>query len=124
MTAESALMVISVLESHGVHACIGGGWAIDALLGEQTREHADLDIWLPAADLDPMIMAFSEAGIDRLLHWGGDRPWNFVVHDGRSLRVDLHHSDLLGDKVFQSANAPPNGCSPKAESLATVFIRW
>ncbi|ATL68956.1 nucleotidyltransferase domain-containing protein [Nocardia terpenica] len=100
MTAESALMVISVLKSRGVNACIGGGWAIDALLGEQTREHADLDIWLPAADLDPTIVAFSEAGIDRLLPWGGDRPWNFVLHDGRSLRVDLHlYEELPGGLI-------------------------
>ena len=74
MTAESALSVITALDSHGVRACVGGGWAVDALLGEQTREHSDLDLWLPAADLDPLIVAFSGVGIDRVLPWGGDRP--------------------------------------------------
>ena len=40
MTAESALSVITALDSQGVRACVGGGWAVDALLGEQTREHS------------------------------------------------------------------------------------
>ena len=30
-------------------ACVGGGWAVDALLGAQTRGHADRDLWVPAA---------------------------------------------------------------------------
>ncbi|MFE3194132.1 nucleotidyltransferase domain-containing protein [Nocardia sp. NPDC059240] len=100
MTAESTLAVISALESRGAYPCIGGGWAVDALLGEQTREHSDLDIWLPAAGLDPLIATFSELGIDRLLPWGGDRPWNFVLHDGRALRVDLHlYEELPGGLI-------------------------
>lgn len=89
--------MIAALDSREVRACIGGGWAVDALLGEQTREHADLDLWLPSADLDPLIAVFARAGIDRLLPWGGDRPWNFVVHDGGHLRVDLHLYEELDD---------------------------
>lgn len=100
MTAESALSVVSALDSHGVRFCVGGGWAVDALLGKQTREHADLDIWLPAADLDPLIVAFSGVGIDRVLPWGGDRPWNFVLHDGGCLRVDLHLYEELADGLI------------------------
>jgi lincosamide nucleotidyltransferase A/C/D/E len=100
MTAEAALSVITALDSHGVRACIGGGWAVDALLGEQTREHSDLDLWLPAADLDPLIVAFSGIGIDRILPWGGDRPWTFVLHDGERLRVDLHLYEELADGLI------------------------
>jgi lincosamide nucleotidyltransferase A/C/D/E len=29
-------------------------------------------------------------GIDKLFPWPGDRPWNWVLHDGQSRRVDLH----------------------------------
>ena len=97
MTAESALSVIAELDAHEVRACVGGGWAVDALIGMQTREHSDLDLWLPAADLDPLIAAFSQLGIDRVLPWGGDRPWNFVLHDGERLRVDLHLYEELAD---------------------------
>ncbi|HEY3872565.1 MAG TPA: hypothetical protein VGM10_29690 [Actinocrinis sp.] len=99
MTAESALSVIAELDAHDVRACVGGGWAVDALIGIQTREHSDLDFWLPAADLDPLIAAFSRLGIDRVLPWGGDRPWNFVLHDGEHLRVDLHLYEELANGV-------------------------
>jgi lincosamide nucleotidyltransferase A/C/D/E len=32
-----------------------------------------------------------------LFPWGDDRPWNFVVHDGGGLRVDLHLYEQLSD---------------------------
>jgi lincosamide nucleotidyltransferase A/C/D/E len=63
---------------------------VDALLQEQTREHSDLDLWLPAAHLERLFVAFAGAGVDRIFPWPGDRPWNFVLHDGQRLRVDLH----------------------------------
>lgn len=49
MTAASADGLLGVLGDHGVDACVGGGWAVDALLREQTREHSDLDLWLPTS---------------------------------------------------------------------------
>ena len=104
MTAESALSVIAELDAHEVRAYVGGGWAVDALMGLQTREHSDLDLWLPAADLDPLIAAFSRLGIDRVLPWGGDRPWNFVLHDGEHLRVDLHLYEELAHGVVHDGS--------------------
>lgn len=32
----------------------------------------------------------AQIGIDRIFPWPGDRPWNFVLHDGGPLRIDLH----------------------------------
>ncbi len=90
MTAESAVNVLDRLADHGVEACVGGGWAVDALPGQQTREHSDLDLWVAAPDLEPLIVTFADCGLDRTGPWPGDRPWNFVVHNGAHLRVDLH----------------------------------
>lgn len=73
------------------------GWGVDALLQRQTRSHSDLDLWLPAADLERLFTAFIASGIDRILPWPGDRPWNFVLHDGLRLRVDLHLYEPLAD---------------------------
>jgi lincosamide nucleotidyltransferase A/C/D/E len=70
--------------------CVGGGWAVDALVGRQTRTHGDLDLWVPSTHFDRAILAFAELGIDRLYPWRDDRPWNFVLHDGASRRLDLH----------------------------------
>jgi lincosamide nucleotidyltransferase A/C/D/E len=97
MPAESALQLLDDLRDHGVAACVAGGWAIDALLGEQTRPHADLDIWVDAAETEALFAAFVDTGVDRIYPWPGDRPWNFVLHDGRSRRVDLHFYERLAD---------------------------
>jgi lincosamide nucleotidyltransferase A/C/D/E len=90
MTAGDATALLGGLAEHGVDACVGGGWAVDALLGAQTREHADLDLWVPAAELERLFVAFVERGVDRIFPWPGDRPWNFVLHDSERRRVDLH----------------------------------
>jgi len=100
MPAETAVELLGVLGSYGVDACVGGGWGVDALLGEQTREHSDLDLWLVAVDIEPLLVAVAERGVDRILPWPGDRPWNFVLHDGASLRVDLHLYESLTDGRF------------------------
>lgn len=81
--------------------CVGGGWAVDALVGEQTREHADLDVWVDANDFEGLLAGFATEGVDRIHPWPGDRPWNFVLHDGWSRRVDLHVYETLGGGSLQ-----------------------
>ena len=97
MPAGQARELLAALTTRGVTASVGGGWAVDALVGRQTREHHDLDLWLPAADLDGLFACLSELGLDRIHPWPSARPWNFVLQDGRSRRVDLHLYESLGD---------------------------
>ena len=96
MPAGTVVELVQALRARGADPCVGGGWAVDALVGRQTRPHADLDLWLTAADLELAIAVFSDVGIDRLLPWGGDRPWNFVLHGG-SLRIDLHLYEVMAE---------------------------
>jgi lincosamide nucleotidyltransferase A/C/D/E len=97
MPVDDVTTLLQSLDAHDVDVRVGGGWAVDALLGEQTRPHSDLDIWLPATHLEPLFVAFAEHAIDRIYPWPGDRPWNFVVHDGARRRVDLHLYEVLPD---------------------------
>jgi lincosamide nucleotidyltransferase A/C/D/E len=90
MTAESAVQLLGALSAHSVEPCVGGGWAVDALVGRQTREHSDLDLWVPASQAESLFVALASLGVDRVFPWPGDRPWNFVVHDGHHRRIDLH----------------------------------
>jgi lincosamide nucleotidyltransferase A/C/D/E len=108
MPAEAASALIAALQARGVAACVGGGWAVDALVREQTRPHADLDIWVEAADTGTLFATFVDQGVDRIYPWPGDHPWNFVLHDGESRRVDLHMYELLGNGRLQygSVTAP------------------
>ena len=44
MLADDVALVVTALAEAGVAAWLDGGWGVDALLGEQTREHDDLDL--------------------------------------------------------------------------------
>ena len=44
MNAVDVIEIYTELERRGVRIWIDGGWGVDALLGRQTRPHADLDI--------------------------------------------------------------------------------
>ena len=50
MTEEGALAIYESLERAGVTAWIDGGFCVDALIGESTRVHADLDIAVMRGD--------------------------------------------------------------------------
>jgi len=61
-----------------------------------------------AEDTEGLLAAFVDQRVDRIHPWPGDRPWKFVLHDGRSRRVDLHLYETLGDRRLHngSVNAP------------------
>jgi lincosamide nucleotidyltransferase A/C/D/E len=123
MAAEAATDLLDRLADCDVDACVGGGWAVDALLGEQTREHSDLDLWVAAADLEPLIVAFAGRGLDRLLPWPGDRPWNFVLHDGGRLRVDLHLYEPVSTGSWHYGSVVGGAIFPSSALQGEGFIR-
>jgi len=47
MSASASLALVQLMGQNGIDVCLDGGWAVDALLGEQTRRHAGLDIAIP-----------------------------------------------------------------------------
>jgi lincosamide nucleotidyltransferase A/C/D/E len=108
MPADEALALLAALDSNDVRARLGGGWAVDALLHQQTRPHSDLDLWILALDAEPLFNTLAAAGIDRLHPWPGDRPWNFVLHDAATRRVDLHFYERLdADTLHYGSVAAP-----------------
>ncbi|WP_237283485.1 nucleotidyltransferase domain-containing protein [Streptomyces alfalfae] len=44
MTGDDVLFVLTLLRRAKLDVWSGGGWGIDALVGEQTRDHRDLDL--------------------------------------------------------------------------------
>jgi lincosamide nucleotidyltransferase A/C/D/E len=97
MPAGEVVAIVGDLVGRGVDVRLSGGWAVDALLGEQSREHSDLDLWVPTAHTEPLLATLAARGIDRVLPRPGDRPWNFVLHDGGEIVVDLHLYEPLPD---------------------------
>ncbi len=87
MTAAEVLAVLDDLEAHGVLAWVDGGWGVDALLGEQTRDHDDLDLVIDRQALDAAREQFLDAGFALERDW---LPTTIALRhpDGRA--VDLH----------------------------------
>ena len=44
MNSADVINLYTTLEKLGVEIWVDGGWGVDALLGEQTHPHKDLDI--------------------------------------------------------------------------------
>ena len=44
MSGGDVVALLRLLAEHRIDVWVDGGWGVDALLGEQTRPHSDVDI--------------------------------------------------------------------------------
>ena len=101
----------SWLETRAVVYQINGGWAVDALVGHQTRPHRDLDLFVDAAAVDDILGWLTARGYAAETDW---LPARLELRSG-PLRVDLHPMVLdsdgngvqrgLGDELFEHSRA-------------------
>jgi lincosamide nucleotidyltransferase A/C/D/E len=85
VSAEDVIEVLDRLCAAGIGLWVEGGWGVDALLGEQTRPHDDLDLGVRLEDVDRICDALAE--FER-----SDDEWpsSFVLRDARGRKVDCH----------------------------------
>lgn len=93
LKAESVVGFWGLTEKYGLDICIDGGWAVDAVLEQQTREHSDLDIAIPSAKVSGLRQLMNEQGYSEVR-----RPdsWehNFVLEDSHGRVLDVHSYEL------------------------------
>ncbi|MBW3633598.1 MAG: amino acid transporter [Chloroflexi bacterium] len=87
MQARDVLRVVDSLPTAGASIWLDGGWGADALVGEQTREHDDLDCVITLSDARLARDALENLGFT-VAH--DERPTRFVVRDAANRRVDFH----------------------------------
>ena len=104
MTSEDVLSVLALLQRARVDVWIGGGWGIDALIGEQTREHRDLDLMHRKHHEAAVMAALSEMGFTESLDW---RPVRFVMTDPDGREIDLHPLVFTEDGSAVQASLEP-----------------
>jgi lincosamide nucleotidyltransferase A/C/D/E len=77
--------ILGRFDASGIWYCVEGGWGVDALLGEQTREHRDLDLAVRLEDVEQMCSVLDEFARD-------DKEWpaSVVLTDERARSVDAH----------------------------------
>ena len=101
MTARDVVEFVQLLAQYHITVHIDGGWGVDALLGEQTRVHSDLDIAVQHKDV-PQVRALLEArGYEDIPR---DDTWecNFVLGDAKGHQIDIHSYsfDPEGNHIF------------------------
>ena len=104
MTADDVLFVLSLLQRAEVDVWVGGGWGIDALIGEQTRVHRDLDLMHREDHEAAVLAALSAAGFVESLNW---RPIRFVVKAADDREIDLHPLVFRADGSAAQASPDP-----------------
>lgn len=101
MPAEAVLEFVLLLEDHNIEVILDGGWAVDALIGKQTRLHEDLDIAVFHKDVPLIRTLLEERGFVELPR---DDSWecNFVYGNQAGHLIDIHSCtfDEDGNNVF------------------------
>jgi Aminoglycoside-2''-adenylyltransferase len=100
--------ILGWLGTASVDIWLDGGWGVDALVGEQTREHNDLDLIVRDAHEHRMREALATHGFIQV----DADPQNFVLADERGREVDVHpvrfddqgNGHLLAGMVSHSDN--------------------
>jgi lincosamide nucleotidyltransferase A/C/D/E len=87
VTLDDVVGLYRLFDAAGIRAWIDGGWAVDALVGRQLRDHADLDLAVDSRDDARFreVAAASGFAVERV-----DGPHNQVWADVSGRRLDVH----------------------------------
>ena len=101
VTARDGEALLDLFESIGVDVWVDGGWGVDALLGKQTRIHADLDIVVSKHDVSALVEGLDIRKFKRI-RTEDERPWNFVLGDAQGRKLDVHviSLDECGNGIY------------------------
>jgi lincosamide nucleotidyltransferase A/C/D/E len=83
---DDVLDVLDRLDAAGVDWWLDGGWGVDALLGEETRPHDDLDLIVRRKEIDRVPALFPEFIPVEQQWW----PARFVLRDDAGRQIDFH----------------------------------
>lgn len=97
MSADDVVELVKLFEENGIGVHVDGGWGVDALLGEQTRTHGDLDIAIEHLHVPKLRELLAERGYEDVPR-DDTRDCNFVLGDQYGHEVDVHSYTFDEDK--------------------------
>jgi lincosamide nucleotidyltransferase A/C/D/E len=101
MDPRQAVRILAILRDAGVQSWVDGGWGVDALLEEQTREHSDLDLVVNRRHLTKTTAILRRQGFVVLRNW---LPNAIAFRDPSGVEVDLYPIDVTdhggGDQIL------------------------
>lgn len=107
MKVQDVTDLLQLFDQNGLEIYIDGGWGVDALLGEQTRPHGDLDIAIPHKYVPKLRELLGARGYKDVPR-DDTRDCNFVLGDNIGHEIDIHSYsfDEQGNNVFGVAYEP------------------
>jgi lincosamide nucleotidyltransferase A/C/D/E len=106
MTGAEVARIVAYLESAGARIWLDGGWGVDALVGEETRPHSDLDAVVELDKTDSIIAALAPLGFQVE---ADDRPTRLVLAASDGRHIDFHPLVLDEQGNGRQIGAGPNG---------------
>jgi lincosamide nucleotidyltransferase A/C/D/E len=98
--AEDVVSICKRLTTNGIQVWVIGGWGIDALLGEQTRFHKDLDVFILLDDVVRTCALLGHDGYTLKELWSENRPavdarmvetaTAFILQSADGCEIDVH----------------------------------
>lgn len=104
MNASNLVTLYEEFIQKGIDIWLDGGWGVDALLGEQTRQHSDVDIVVQEKDVSRIRDILESKGYKDLKK-DDTRAWNFALVDKNGNEVDVHviNFDKDGNGIYGPA---------------------
>lgn len=101
MTSSEVLNIYNYLKGNGIDVWIDGGWCVDALLEEQTREHADLDIAVHRKDNVKLRYLLEKKGFQEQQR-NDSAEWMYVLKNVDGIQIDVHafEYDEDGNNIY------------------------
>ena len=97
ITIDKVHWFLDLFDELGITVWIDGGWGVDALLGECTREHQDLDIMISWEDSAILTSALYQPHGFVDIHTDDRKDRNFVMGHRLHGMIDFHVIDLTED---------------------------
>jgi lincosamide nucleotidyltransferase A/C/D/E len=127
VTSVDVLDFYRTVTKLGLEVWIDGGWGVDALLGEQSRGHKDLDIAIQRKDVASLCEFLHRRGYTEI-KLDEARPWNFVLGDENGREIDVHVIELddRGNGIYgppEKAELYPAGSLTGAGTIEGQAVR-
>lgn len=87
MNQKNVLEILNIFSEINAPVWLAGGWAVDALVGNQTRPHLDVDLAFDNANEDKIITKFKLLGYSII---DDARPTRFVLKNKDGSEIDMH----------------------------------
>ncbi|MGW6281500.1 nucleotidyltransferase domain-containing protein [Kribbella sp. NPDC055071] len=109
MKAERVLDLLDLLAGKGIEVWVDGGWAVDALVGRQTRQHGDLDLGVVRPQLDAAVEALGTVG--------------YELTDARYVEVTVQLTHAEGHRLDLHPSTPmPGGGTEQIDFAGNRFF--